>query len=33
MNTVGLNQSQKTVGETAFMPILPPFIFGGMNYV
>ena len=27
MNTVGLNQSQKTAGEAAFMPTLPPFIF------
>ena len=33
MNTVSLNQSQKAGGEAAFMPILPPFIFGGMYYV
>ena len=29
MNTVSLNQSQKTAGEAAFMPILPPSIMEG----
>ena len=33
MNTVSLNQSQKTAGEAAFMLNLPLFIFGGMYYV